>query len=104
MNYPEQSNRNVSVQAGPYSTGGIGPVSAIQAQSPTSAAQEALGYLREMEGVMAELRRRLYGPFPESAENAAKSPHEPALDELAREICQRSAMAVGELKSILGRL
>lgn len=72
--------------------------------TPSEKANETLGYLREIDVVMSDLRRMLYGFFPDSATNEPKRADEPCLDERLTEICQRAACISGELKSILGRL
>ena len=66
---------------------------------------EMLGYISEAENLQRDLRRQLYGPFPEGAEcNSEKRLGEPGIEELLANACQRSAMLVGEFKSLMARL
>jgi len=77
---------------------------AIREKGPVGKAQETLGYLSELEDINKSIRRKLYGPFPESGEANQKSPHEPSLEEMLNWICQRTAMAVGDAKNLLSKL
>ncbi len=83
---------------------GLANAAVVREPGPMGKAHEALNYVRELEQAQRELRLRLFGPSPEAPEQNLKNPNEPCLEDLLREICQRSAMAVGEIKSILGRL
>lgn len=76
----------------------------IREKGPLGKAIETLGYLREIEGINREMRLRLYGPFPESNEAQEKRAHEPSLEEMLFEICQRAAMLAGDSKNLLGKL
>lgn len=80
------------------------PETTIREKGPIGKAQETLGYLGELESLNSEIRRRLYGPFPESGQAGQKSPHEPSLEEMLTWICQRTAMAVGDAKNLLSKL
>lgn len=76
----------------------------IREPGPLSKASETLGSLNEMDSVMRELRIKMYGSYPEANEAQEKRSGPPSLEEMLAMICQRSAMAVGELRNILGRM
>lgn len=72
---------------------------------PIGKAKETLGYLNELDSLMSNFRHALYGPSPELKGEAGRSmDKEPSLEEMLIVICQRSAMAVGEMKSLFSRL
>lgn len=76
----------------------------IREAGPVGKARETLGYLNELEMLQRDIRLKLYGPFPESGEAGAKSSHEPSLEEMLTQICQRTAMAAGDAKNLLSKL
>lgn len=76
----------------------------VREPGPCDKAREVLGYLRELEQLQADLRQRLYGPYPATDEANSKTAHEPSLEENLGQISQRAACLVGEMKSILTRL
>ena len=76
----------------------------VREAGPLGKARETVGYLNEIDIMLGDIRRKLYGPYPTEAANSAKNPNEPSLDELLRSICQRSAMVAGDLKNLLSNL
>ncbi len=76
----------------------------IREKGPVGKAQETLSYLGELESLHAEIRRKLYGSFPQEGQCGDKSTHEPSLEEMLTGICQRTAMAVGDAKNLLSKL
>ena len=77
---------------------------AIKEPNLVDRARETCKFLSELEGLMEQLRVKLYGPVPPQGDTNGKSTHEPSLEELVAHACEHSAMAVGELKTILNRL
>ena len=81
-----------------------GPETSIREAGPIGKANETIGYLNELEQLHGELRRKLYGPYPEPKGTAEKRVDEPSLEEKLHTICQRVACLVGDAKSLLSRL
>lgn len=107
MEYNQYDIRNAEKGSGQISTSlRAGNVGNCPPSEPglRSRIIETLGYLSEAENLQRDLRRQLCGPFPESAENGAKRAEEPGIEELVANACTRSAMLVGEFKSLMARL
>lgn len=64
-------------------------------------AEEALGYLRELEALQYEMRTKMYGPVP-TGDTQAPDPQ--SLEQALNLISSRSACLVGEMQSMLNRL
>lgn len=66
---------------------------------------EMLGYISEAENLQQELRRQLCGPFPMAGQSdPAKAQSDLGIEELLSNACTRTAMLVGEFKSLMARL
>jgi len=101
MNY-DRGMQNAATQQ-QYNSGMANAV-APREPSTSERAQEALGYLFELEQVQAAMRERLFGPFPQESQPQAKEGRLPCLDEMLAMLCQKSAILLSEAKSIHGRL
>ena len=76
----------------------------IREAGPIDKASETLGYLNQLDDLAANLRAKLYGRTPNPPDCAEKRQEPPCLEEMMHMICQRSALLVGEMQNILGRL
>jgi hypothetical protein len=65
--------------------------------------KETLGYLSQLSEIHGNIRLHLVGPEPSDPSSSAKSAHEPSVEDLVRMICERTAMSVGDAKSICAR-
>ncbi len=80
-------------------------VDQIRESGPIGKAKETIGYLNELDSLLANVRMKLYGPFPqENASAPDKRTQEPCLEEMMHHICQRAAGISGDVKNLLSRL